>query len=256
MHPVLRDIITYKKSTLEGITLSGERRLPAPLELTSLFENDQVNIIAEIKFSSPKAGQIAVATSPALLANEYYKSGARAISVLTEERFFKGSLDYLSEIKKAYPKLPLLMKDFILEEVQIEKGFEMGADGVLLIAGLHPFKKLQKLYQKVLALGMTPLLEIHDQGDLAKAVSLQAPLIGINNRNLSTMEISLETSQELVTQIPYPCCLISESGISNSSQVGLLSSLGFNGFLIGSHFMKTAAPALELKGLLEACHAN
>lgn len=232
------------------------KRSRAPIDFAARFEGDSAatRIIAEIKLASPSEGPIAPKANPVVVAREYLQEGATALSILTEEDFFGGSHDFLSAIRLDQPQAALLMKDFVTDEYQIYEARATGADAVLLIVALLSDEKLAKLHATSLDLGLTPLVEIHDETELTRAARLPLQLLGVNNRDLKTMKISLETSirlaaraRELRVQAP----LVSESGIGTAADLNMLRQAGFAGFLIGTSFMKTGAPGKALRTLLE-----
>jgi indole-3-glycerol phosphate synthase len=208
------------------------------------------NIIAEIKRASPSLGDIRRDISPAALALEYETGGARAISVLTEEDHFKGSLQDLREVR-ASASLPLLRKDFIVDEWQIYEAAAARADALLLIVAALDDATLARLLRITEEeLGMDALVEVHTAEELRRASLCGAKLIGVNNRNLHTFEVSLETSVELISHAPQDALLVSESGLRTQADLRRLKSLGYRGFLIGETLMRAGRPAEALRSLL------
>jgi indole-3-glycerol phosphate synthase len=208
------------------------------------------NIIAEIKRASPSLGNIRSDISPAALAREYESGGARAISILTEEDHFKGSLEDLREVR-ANTSLPLLRKDFIVDEWQIYEAAAAGADALLLIVAALEDATLARLRRITEdELGLDALVEVHTSEELRRATASGAQLIGVNNRNLHTFEVSLETSVELAAHAPPEALLVSESGLRTQADLSRLKSLGYRGFLIGETLMRAAHPADALRALL------
>lgn len=207
-------------------------------------------VIAEIKFSSPSSGDIGHQNDCIKVAKQYLKHGASALSVLTEPEFFKGSVDYLKRIHQVFPTANLLMKDFIQDEIQLLQAKIAGANAVLLIVAFLSHTQLTELYQLALSLGLTPLIEAHSQDEINIAKSLGAKLIGVNNRNLQTLKIDLATSKNATLTQSSETYFISESGIQHGIQVSELQQLGFQGFLIGSHFMASDHPGTALSQLL------
>lgn len=202
----------------------------------SLVRKERPNIIAEFKRASPSKGPIDAEADPVARAADYEASGATAISVLTEEDHFSGSADDLRSIAEAV-KVPVLRKDFIFDPFQIYEARILGADAILLIAAMLDDAKILGLSKLAVSLGMDPLLEVHDPDELARANSLGAKLIGVNNRDLKTFRVSLEVSRSLVRQKPRGALMVSESGISSREEIEELSELGFDGFLIGEAAM-------------------
>lgn len=214
----------------------------------ALQRHDRINIIAEIKRASPSKGVINDRIDVAERVREYESGGAAAISVLTEEDFFKGSLNDIREAREA-TLLPILRKDFIIDEFQIYEAAEAGADAILLIAAALGDKDL-KTFIKIAEheLGLDVLLEVHDLDELERAKNLGAAIIGINNRNLHSFEVSLDVSRELALNKPANSLFISESGLSSVDEIRELRGLGFDAFLIGETLMRSGA-ADELKNL-------
>jgi len=210
--------------------------------------NDPYKIIAEVKKASPSKGVIREDFDPILIAKEYEKGGANALSVLTEPFFFQGDIEYLTQIRR-YVSLPLLRKDFIIDKYQLVEALVYGADFVLLIAKALGRKELKELLNYTRHLGMEALVEIHDKKDLVKAIFAGADIIGINHRNLETFEVDLSLSERLVPLIPKNKIVVAESGISSFEQIKYLHDLGVDAFLIGEHFMRSSDIATEVKKL-------
>src|SRR5881227_1770448 len=207
-------------------------------------------IIAEFKRRSPSAGTIRSDLSATDVATRYERGGACAISVLTDEQYFGGSILDLRAIR-ASTALPLLRKDFIIDEIQIYEAAVVGADAVLLIAAAledAPLAKLRAVAED--ELGLEAVVEVHTSGELRRAVSTGARLIGVNNRDLRTFRTSLETSERLITEAPRDRIMISESGLQNPTSLGHLRALGFRGFLIGEALMRTPDPEAALRDLI------
>ncbi|MDD5120187.1 MAG: indole-3-glycerol phosphate synthase TrpC [Candidatus Omnitrophica bacterium] len=198
----------------------------------------QIALIAEIKQSSPSAGVIRQNLNLREVAMAYQEAGAQAVSVLTEEDFFAGNPAYLSEVKNVFSG-PVLRKDFILESYQVYESRYLGADAILLIAGLLTKEKLAEFMQIADSLGLDYLVEVHDEKELKKALSLKIPVIGINNRNLKTLEVDFKTTEKLFTLIPKDKIVVVESGIKNSQDVLFLKILGASAVLIGTVFMQS-----------------
>ncbi|MDR3163407.1 MAG: indole-3-glycerol phosphate synthase TrpC [Helicobacteraceae bacterium] len=197
---------------------------------------DRLNIIAEVKQSSPSKGNIRADFDPISIANDYETGGAAAISVLTEPKWFNGSLEYVSLIRR-YSRLPILRKDFIIDRYQLLEALVYGADFVLLIARILSLKELKKLLTDSRLLGMNALVEIHDKSDLAKAVAASADIVGINHRNLDDMTIDLNLSEKLIPLIPQGKIIVAESGLASRSQLIELSKMGADAFLIGEFLL-------------------
>lgn len=209
---------------------------------------DRINIIAEVKKASPSKGVLREDFDPIALAVEYERTGAAAISVLTEEDYFRGSLDHLIEIRR-HVGVPLLRKDFIFDPYQMYESAAAGADAVLLIAAALETAQLMELRQLAEDLRLDALVEVHDHSDLEKAILAEASLIGVNNRNLRTFEVDLNVSLQLAELVPQETILVSESGITTRDHIERLRQAGFSAFLIGEHFMNSPQPGETLRRL-------
>ena len=223
-----------------------------PHAVLPAFAADGIHIIAEIKKASPSRGAIARDANPLHIAKAYLDAGARAISVLTEPKYFGGDIAFLTEIRKAHPQSLLLMKEFVVDEYQLVQARLAGADVVLLIVSLLGEEKLMEYAAKAELLGLTYLVEVHDEKELAVAIRAGSKFIGVNNRNLKTLEITVETSIQLASQIPNGTIGISESGLKTGEQLRQLRSLGYQGFLVGTSLMETPDPGASLKKLIGA----
>ena len=207
-------------------------------------------IIAEVKRASPSRGLIREDCDPAAIAADYASHGASAISVLTEERFFQGSLSHLEQIRSRVP-VPLLRKDFILDPYQVTEARSYGADAVLLIAALLDPRLLQDLREEATALSLDALVEVHTERELDAAVKAGAQLVGINNRDLKTFEVNLATTEKLAPRVPAGVTAVCESGIDGLEQIRRVEALGIHIFLIGESLMRAAQPGEKLRRLLE-----
>jgi indole-3-glycerol phosphate synthase len=213
---------------------------------------DRVNVIAEFKRRSPSSGTIRPDLSATDVATRYERGGACAISVLTDEQYFGGSISDLSVIR-ATTALPLLRKDFIIDEIQIYEAAAAGADVVLLIAAVLDDDALAKLRATAEdELGLDALVEVHTTEELHRAVRAGAKLIGVNNRDLHTFRTSLETSERLIAEAPRDRIMISESGLQSADDLCRLQTLGFRGFLIGEALMRASDPEKALRDLIAA----
>jgi indole-3-glycerol phosphate synthase len=233
------------------VAASDARGDAKPHALRSALEHaGRFHVIAEIKRASPSLGDIRRDFSPAALAREYEAGGASAISVLTEEDNFKGSLEDLQEVR-ASTSLPLLRKDFIFDEWQIYEAAAARADALLLIVAALDDATLARLLRLTEdELGMDALVEVHTADELRRAAGCGAKLVGVNNRNLHTFEVSLETSVELAARAPQDALLVSESGLRTQADLSRLASLGYRGFLIGETLMRAENPGDALRSLL------
>jgi indole-3-glycerol phosphate synthase len=205
----------------------------------------QAAVIAEIKKSSPSKGVLRADFRPAEIAASYAQHGAACLSVLTDEQFFQGSADYLKQARAAC-KLPVLRKDFIVDEYQIYQARAMGADAILLIAAALDVAQMQAFEALALRLGMAVLVEVHDGAELDAALQLATPLVGVNNRNLRTFEVSLQTTLDLLPRIPGNRIVVTESGILTAADVKLMRSHQVHAFLVGEAFMRAQDPGVEL----------
>lgn len=238
-----RDFDDLKRAAFERREVAENHRLRENLRL------DQINIIAEIKRSSPSKGVINDKIDVAETARNYENGGACAISVLTEEDKFEGSLEDLRTARAAV-SLPILRKDFIFDEFQIYEAAEAGADVILLIAAMLDDETLARLYDLAEGiLRIDALVEVHTLEELERVKRIGAKIIGINNRDLHTFKVSLDVSRELIKHAPQDALMITESGISTREEILELRELGFAGFLIGETLMRSGDAAEELKKL-------
>jgi indole-3-glycerol phosphate synthase len=224
--------------------------LPSPRDfLESISKNEPMALIAEIKQASPSAGAIQELSDIPRIARAYQSAGACAVSVLTEAHFFRGELSHLRQIKDVV-SLPLLQKDFIIDPFQIYEGRVTGADAVLLIAALLAPGQLRGFAELARGLGLVPLVEVHDEEDLNKILDLDLPIIGVNNRNLKTLAVNLDTTFRLLEMIPPGRVIISESGIKSRQDVQRLQQAGVKAILVGEVLMRAPDPAAKIRELL------
>ncbi len=205
----------------------------------------QAAVIAEIKKASPSKGVLRADFRPAEIAASYERHGAACLSVLTDEQFFQGSAEYLQQARAACA-LPVLRKDFIVDEYQIWQARAMGADAILLIAAALEVVQMQEFEALAHSLGMAVLVEVHDGAELDAALQLTTPLFGVNNRNLRTFEVSLQTTLDLLPRIPAERIVVTESGILKAEDVKLMRDHQVNAFLVGEAFMRAGDPGAEL----------
>ena len=205
----------------------------------------QAAVIAEIKKASPSKGVLRADFRPAEIAASYAQHGAACLSVLTDQQFFQGSTDHLQQARAAC-SLPVLRKDFIVDEYQIYQARAMGADAILLIAAALDEAQMQVFEVLAHRLGMAVLVEVHNGDELDAALQLATPLIGVNNRNLRTFEVSLQTTLDLLPRIPKDRIVVTESGILKAEHVKLMRSYRVNAFLVGEAFMRAEDPGVEL----------
>jgi len=208
------------------------------------------SIIAEIKRASPSAGMISLLADPARLAMEYARAGAAAVSVLTDERFFGGSGCDLSDVRAAVG-LPVIRKDFIIDEYQVLQSRALGADAILLIAAILPPQALAELHSMAGGLGMEALVEVHEPSDLDKIDFGSARLVGINNRNLADFTIDLATTGRIAGLLPRGVVFVSESGLHGAQDIRTVHDAGATAVLVGEYFMKENQPGTALRELLD-----
>jgi indole-3-glycerol phosphate synthase len=217
--------------------------------LRGKIDTGQPAVIAEIKKASPSKGVLRADFRPAEIAASYALHGAACLSVLTDEQFFQGSAEYLKQARAAC-SLPVLRKDFIVDEYQVYQSRAMGADAILLIASALDVKQMQEFEALAHKLGMAVLVEVHDGKELDAALQLTTPLIGVNNRNLRTFEVNLQTTLDLLPRIasssPGERIVVTESGILEAKHVKLMRDHQVHAFLVGEAFMRAADPGVEL----------
>ncbi len=216
----------------------------------ALSKKDAVNIIAEVKRASPSKGVIRADVDVPQLVRAYESGGAAAISVLTEPNHFDGCIADLVSAGK-HSTLPLLRKDFVVDEYQVVEAAAAGASAILLIVAALPIEKLAVLHDIAEQLGLNILVEVHDEEEMQKAIDVGASMIGVNNRSLRSLEVSLETSRRLIADKPDGIVMIAESGISTRDEIDELRGLGFDGFLIGETLMRSGDIVGTLRGLTE-----
>ena len=216
--------------------------------LQARVASGQAAVIAEVKKASPSKGVLREHFVPAEIARQYEVGGAAALSVLTDVSFFQGSAAYLQQAREAC-RLPVLRKDFIVDPYQVVEARAMGADAILLIVACLDDEALQSLEAQALALGMDVLVEVHDGSELERGLALRTPLLGINNRNLKTFEVTLDTTLALRNRVPADRLLITESGILGPDDVRRMRAADVNAFLVGEAFMRAADPGRALAQL-------
>ena len=210
---------------------------------------DALGLIAEVKKASPSAGSIVEQFDPVAIAQGYEAAGAHAVSVLTDERFFQGSLAYLTQIRSAIG-LPVLRKDFILHEVQIFEAAVAGADAILLIVATLEQPELERLYDTATLLGLDVLVEVHTLEELDRAMDCGARTIGINNRNLTTFEVDLHATEEISEEVPDEIILVSESGLKTNDDARRVFACGVNALLVGEALMRSGDVKAQVAALL------
>lgn len=251
---ILARIVDHKRTELRN---SSQQR--AELERIAANRRDVRNfqaaltasqpaVISEIKKASPSKGILSENFDPASIAQVYEAGGAAAISVLTDREFFKGSLDDLLVARDAI-RIPALRKDFTIDDFHVVEAAAHGADAILLIAALLDESELRRFRELAASHKMAALVEVHDETELDRALASGAQILGVNNRNLHTFEVTLKTSLRLAEKIPPNIVKVSESGIHSSADVKILRAAGFDAFLVGEHLMKSPDPAAALREL-------
>lgn len=260
MSDILQKIIATKKEEVAArkqqtaiAQLRGEAERAAPARgfaahLQQRAQSRQAAVIAEIKKASPSKGVIRADFDPVAIAGSYARGGATCLSVLTDEQYFQGSDDYLRQVISTVD-LPVLRKDFTIDEYQLYEARALGADCVLLIVAALDIMRLTVLNQVAQGLGLDVLIEVHNRSELQAALSLQPSMIGINNRNLKTFETSLKTTIDLLDDIPEGITVVTESGIHNRADVQQMLDHNVYGFLVGEAFMRAEDPGTELQVL-------
>ncbi len=216
-----------------------------------LSRSGSINVIAECKRRSPSRGVLRTAYDPVSIAAGYEQAGAAAISVLTEPAFFDGSLEHLAAVRAAVA-IPLLRKDFIIDEYQLLEARALGADAVLLIVAALDDRSLSALAAAARDLGLAALVEVHDAAECRRALAAGATIIGVNNRNLRTLQVDLDASREVAGVLPPSAIGISESGLKTPADLQAMKALGYRAFLIGERFMIEPDPGAALAGLIES----
>jgi indole-3-glycerol phosphate synthase len=249
MHAKVHELIGAQKR-LPAISIESVLdRAPAIRSFKRALMMRTPAIIAEIKRASPSAGVICESFDPVRIAGEYQTSGAAALSIITEVKHFRGGLEILARLRW-HTKVPLLRKDFLIDPYQILEARHAGADAVLLIAALLDAPSLRHMREEAERCGMDALVEVHDESELEQALDAGAALIGVNNRNLRTFEVSLDVSLALARLMPKGVLAVAESGIRTADDIRRLSDAGYRGFLVGEHLMRAPSPGSALKALL------
>lgn len=246
-----RASVAHRKRVLPDVALkiAVEKKAPPARDFAAALSRDGLNVIAELKKASPSLGMIREQYAPSALASQLEQAGAVALSVLTEEDFFSGSLADLKDARKV-AQIPILRKDFIIDPWQVWEARAAGADSFLLIAAVLHDELLSELLDLGRSLKMEPLVEVHSRAELDRVLHAGARVIGVNNRDLRNFEVHLETSLELVETIPDDCIAVSESGLRVNNDLVRLRAAGFDAFLIGEHLMKSPDPGAALREFL------
>lgn len=246
----LKEVAAAKARTPEAtLRKQAEARTDFRDFKTALRQKDRTSLIAEVKKASPSAGLICKDFEPVSIAIKYEEAGASACSVLTDEKFFQGHLSFLSKIRAA-TKLPLLRKDFIIDEYQIHEASAAGADAILLIVAILDLERLKKYQSIAKQCRLSVLVEIHDEAEKEVALKAGAEIIGINNRNLKDFSVSLATTEKLAKGIAGKCVLVAESGIHTRADVERLQAAGVDAILVGESLMKSGDIGGKVKELL------
>lgn len=244
--------VDHRKKVLPLTALKYGVKAATPLrDFSAALCKPGLNVIAELKPASPSRGVIRDPFDPVALATSLESTGAAALSVLTEGEFFGGSLKNLRDARKSVA-LPVLRKDFIFDPWQVWETRANDADSFLLIVAALNDAQLAELIAQGRELGMEPLVEVHNREELDRAIAAGAKIIGVNNRDLKTLEVRVPTSFELINDIPEDCIAVSESGLRSNDDLQKLSSAGFDAFLIGEQLMQAPDPAAALSALLDA----
>jgi indole-3-glycerol phosphate synthase len=253
---ILAEIVAHKRTEIEPLfprkqelQAKAEQNRTAHRRFAHALREHVPAVIAEVKKASPSKGLLQPDFHPARIAAAYQEGGAACLSVLTDAKYFQGSLDDLESARNA-TRLPVLRKDFTIDPVQIYEAAAYGADAILLIAAVLEIRQLRDFRQLATELGLTALVEVHNMEELDCALQSGAEVIGVNNRNLETFEVSLDTSLRLSKQMPAEVLRVSESGIFTRADIQLLQGAGFHAFLIGESLVKAGDPAAALRALL------
>jgi indole-3-glycerol phosphate synthase len=254
---ILDEILDWKRDEVTAlraaVPLVAVRRAatdaPPPRDMVAALHRPGVSLIAEIKRASPSKGLIRPDLDPAALGRTYEAHGAAAISVLTDERYFQGSLADLRAVRAAV-SLPVLRKEFVIDPYQVYEARAAGADAVLLIAAALDDAPLRALYELVRALGMAALVEVHDEGELTRALAIGPRIVGVNNRDLHTFQVDLGTTARLRARVPDDVVLVAESGVHTPGDVARLSEIGADAMLVGESLVRAADTGAKIRELL------
>lgn len=248
-----RELATRRQSVPKETLIELARDMPPPKSLVKAIRGkERLAVIAEIKKASPSAGMLREHFDPVAIAKSYVNAGADAISVLTDERFFQGSLEHIRQIRPLVD-VPILRKDFIIDDYQLLEARAAGADAVLLIVAALKQDLLAALLEKTDQIGMAALVEVHTEDELEKALGVGAPIIGINNRSLETFEIDLGTTERLASKISLDKILIGESGIATADDLVRMRQAKVDAVLVGGHFMRQPDPGAALAAFKKMC---
>ncbi|SPD76322.1 Indole-3-glycerol phosphate synthase [uncultured Desulfobacterium sp.] len=258
MHSRLIEILDEKRREVQRLKAQGLPTMGTKYDgreirdfKKAISTPDGTQLIAEIKFASPSAGIIREGTDPIAIGRMYEQSGAAAISLLTDEKFFGGNIKNLPLLKEAV-RIPILRKDFIIDEIQIKESLLYGADAILLIVRILERQRLVGLLSAARESGLGVLTEIHDRSELEVAIDSGAQIIGINNRDLDTFSVDIATTLEIAPMVPKDRVVVSESGIFTAEDINLVKGSGVNAVLVGTSIMKSDDPGQKVKELVVA----
>ncbi|MCR4336565.1 MAG: indole-3-glycerol phosphate synthase TrpC [Candidatus Omnitrophica bacterium] len=248
-----KQVLVQKKESYDRLRRESSAQLSGKIASfkKAISKSGQMNLIAEIKKASPSKGILRQDFDALKIAEVYVQNGASALSVLTEEKFFLGSQQYLRDIHACHPQIPLLMKDFVIDEGQIYEARACGASAILLIVAILGDEELKSLINRATDLDLESLIEIHDEDELRRALKAGAEIIGINHRNLRTFDVSLDVSRKLVPQVPKNCVVVAESGIQSHQEIEELHRLGVHAVLIGETFMRSQNIPASMQSIMQ-----
>jgi indole-3-glycerol phosphate synthase len=244
----VREDLAARRGSMGALHERIDAQAPA-LDAHSFLSRSEMNVIAEVKRSSPSKGNLAPITDPAALAEKYQEAGAAAVSVLTEQRRFGGSLADLDAVRSRI-EIPVLRKDFMVDEYQFLEARAHGADIVLLIVAALSKSQLKDFYDLATELGMASLIEVHTQSELESAMDISPRIVGVNSRNLKTLEVSASVFEELIPAIPSSVIRVAESGISSRADVAQAQKAGATAILVGESLVKSGDPISAMRELL------
>ena len=244
----VREDLAARRGSMGALHERIDAQAPA-LDAHSFLSRDEMNVIAEVKRSSPSKGNLAPISDPAALAEKYQEAGAAAVSVLTEQRRFGGSLADLDAVRSRI-EIPVLRKDFMVDEYQFLEARAHGADIVLLIVAALSKSQLKDFYDLATELGMASLVEVHTQSELESAMDISPRIVGVNSRNLKTLEVSSSVFEELIPTIPSSVIRVAESGISTRADVAQAQKAGATAILVGESLVKSGDPISAMRELL------
>ena len=244
----VREDLAARRGSMGALHERIDAQAPA-LDAHSFLSRNEMNVIAEVKRSSPSKGNLAPISDPAALAEKYQEAGAAAVSVLTEQRRFGGSLADLDAVRSRI-EIPVLRKDFMVDEYQFLEARAHGADIVLLIVAALSKSQLKDFYDLATELGMASLIEVHTQSELESAMDISPRIVGVNSRNLKTLEVSASVFEELIPAIPSSVIRVAESGISTRADVAQAQKAGATAILVGESLVKSGDPISAMRELL------